>query len=255
MTSPFDLHESPGLRRAVGWSIAIHALVVVAFIVVPRDWLSRPEKKESLMIISLGGTPGPRSTGVTSMGGRTVEQVAPPPRRAEPIRPTPREPVVPVPVPVRTPPAPTKPATTAKPAPPVTTRPPVTGPEITQGNTRVDTGARGQGAGLTFGGGGAGGETDLKDFCCPYYLEQISSTVTSNWRKDQPERGLTVIKFTIRRDGSVADPVVEQSSGSPILDRLSRDAVTYSRFLPLPAEYTRDTLVIHLRFPYSGSSR
>lgn len=242
------------LNRAVTWSVAVHLSAVVALFVVPREWLSRKEPAKSVMTISLGGTPGPTSTGTTSMGGRTVEQVAPPPKRPEPVRPAPKE--VPVAAPVKAPPprpqATAKPATPAppKPAPPTATRPPVTGPQVVQGNTRVDTGARSQGAGLTFGGGGLGGETDLQDFCCRAYLDHLLSAIDGVWNKNQQERGMTVLKFTIQRDGSISDIVIESSSGSGVLDRAARAALQQARLLRLPAEYTKPTLTIHLTFPY-----
>ena len=247
--------DARGLNRAISWSLLVHVVALTVLFVVPRDWLSKSREQPPIMTISLGGTPGPNSTGTTAIGGRTVEQVAPPPRRPEPIRPTPKEDPAPIPVkPQAARPAAPKPTA----PPPVTaTRPPVTGPQVVEGSSRVDTGARGQGTGLQFGGGdGTGGETDLRNFCCPEFAQHLLSQVSSHWQKDQPERGLTVLKFTIRKDGSLAGlPIVETSSGSSVLDRLARNAVNDSRFLPLPAEYPRDTLTVHLRFPYSGSSR
>ena len=117
----------------------------------------------------------------------------------------------------------------------------------------MNTGAVSQGAGLSFGGDGlAGGETDLKDFCCPEYLNQVLSIIDSSWAKNQTERGATVMKFTIARDGSVRDVSVERSSGVGILDRASRSALVdpNTRLPSLPTEYQRPTLTVHLTFPY-----
>ena len=100
------------MNRAMTWSIGIHVGVVLFFLLVPRDWISTPPKRT--MTISLGGTPGPRSTGTTSIGGRTVEQVTPPPKRPEVVKPTPKN--EPDPVAVKPPPPQTaKPARGAKP--------------------------------------------------------------------------------------------------------------------------------------------
>lgn len=247
--SPQDVR---GMNLALVWSLVIHIGIVVGVVLVPRDWIVK--KPKPVITITLGGTPGPRSTGTTSIGGRTVEQVAPPPRRPEPARPVTPPKVDPAP-PARTPPPtpPRTPAPTATPAPPVATRPPVTGQQVAQGNTPVDTGARGQGAGLSFGGGGSGGETDLKDFCCPAYLQELTARIDQNWQKRQPERGTTEIRFSILRDGTITDVEITGRSGSGVLDRISRNAVTESRMQPLPAAYTTsDRLTIRLKFPYEG---
>lgn len=249
--SPFSPSASDvrGLNRALSWSFALHAVAVLALILVPREWLITKKEQPNLMTISLGGSVGPRTTGTTSAGGRTVEQVAPPTKRPEPARPVPKDdaPVIPV-KPRPAAPAP-KPAETPKPEVPVA-RTPVTGPVVTQGNTVADTGARGQGAGLTLGGGGAGGDVDLKNFCCPLYLDHLTSTIGANWKRTQPEKGLTVLKFTVRKDGVISDVLVETSSGSGVLDRAAKAALLDSRLLPLPPEYPRDTLTVHLKFPY-----
>jgi outer membrane biosynthesis protein TonB len=252
-----DLSDTRGLNRMITWSVVVHLLLVGLVVVLPREWFGRQEPKREVMTITLGGTPGPRSTGTNSLGGRTVEQVAPPPRRPEPVRPTP--PVEPTPAPpTRTPPrAETpRPAPTTKPAPPPT-RAPVTGAQVSQGSTKIDTGAVGQGTGLTFGGGGTGGVTDLSNFCCPAYLEHLLSTINRNWRSNQPERrGTATLRFTIRRDGTIDLPnvVVEKSSGSSLLDRAARAALIDSNgdLLALPSQYTEPVLIVHLNFPYGS---
>jgi protein TonB len=152
--------------------------------------------------------------------------------------------------PAETPSPPAKPAARATraprtPAPP----PPVTGRQVFRGNTPVDTGVLQTGAGLSFGGG-TGGETNLADFCCPDYLAQVASTIASHWQRQQEERGLAIIRFTIQKDGTIADITIEQSSGSGLLDRASRSALVDSRLPPLPPGYAFDALTVHLRFPY-----
>src|SRR4026208_2441052 len=94
------------MNRAVAWSLGVHVGVVLLFLVLPRPWFGDPPRR--VMTISLGGTAGPRSTGTTSIGGRTVEAVTPPTRRPEPIRPTP---------PVKPDPVAGKPPAAAKPHP------------------------------------------------------------------------------------------------------------------------------------------
>lgn len=244
--------DSRRANRAISWSVALHVVAVATAFLLPREWFAK-KPPPAVMTISLGGvTAGPKSTGTESMGGRAVEQVAPPPKRPEPV-PDPKAPPAPA-MPTRTPPrtAATEPAKVPKPPPMPPTRAPVTGQRITAGNTPVDTGARGQGAGLSFGGQpGTGGDTDLKDFCCPDYLTQLVTTIDGAWsQKNQQESGKTVLKFTIHRDGSIRDVIVEKSSGFGVLDRASRGALEDARLLPLPADYKKDTLTIHLTFPY-----
>ena len=106
---------------------------------------------------------------------------------------------------------------------------------------------------MTFGGGGTGGETDLRpDFCCPAYLQLLLERVGENWKRSQPESGTATIRFTVRRDGTITDITVQKSSGIGVLDRASRSAVTAVRLPPLPAEYKFDRLTVNLQFPYGG---
>jgi TonB family protein len=251
------LEPAPPLRRVMTWSFAIHVGLVIALFVVPREWLVRRADKPPVMTISIGGSTGPRTTGTNPIGGRTVEQVAPPAKRPEPVRPAPK-PAAPPPVPAKpTPPPPPRTAATAKPAPAPPKPAPVTGPQVTRGSTPVETGARGQGSGLTFEGGpGTGGETNLQDFCCPQYLSYLLATIESEWDQSGAAglRGVTVIRFVVERDGRISEHRVTESSGRENLDRLARRALLNVRqFRPLPAEYTEKQLIIHLKFPYGGS--
>lgn len=245
-----DPTESRRLQRVIWWSVGVHVGAVALAFVLPRSWFGPSRDERSVMTISLGGTAGPRSSGTTSIGGRTIERVAPPEKRPEPIRPTPPAP----PAPAAAKPTPKPTPTTAKPAATPPARAAVTGPQIAAGNTAVETGARSQGAGLTFGGGGTGGETDLSDFCCADYLQQIGAIIEARWARGHNGRGTTILRFTIRRDGSIdlGGLTVQQSSGNSIQDRAARAALFDARLLPLPAEYTNPTLTIHLSFPYGS---
>jgi hypothetical protein len=215
--SPAELRR---LNRVITWSVAIHVGVIGFVLLTPRSWWTRDPESKTVMTISLGGSPGPTTGGQTNIGGRTVEQVAPPPRRPQTTRPTPPAPAAPSATPAtRTPPRPTPPVSTAapRPAPPRSTakpqeaapqagsRPPVTGAQIARGNTAVDTGASGQGAGLASGGRFGGGDTDLANFCCPEYLNTIHPKIYARWTKNHPDRGTTINRFTIQRDGTVTN--------------------------------------------------
>jgi outer membrane biosynthesis protein TonB len=162
------------MNRATTWSIAVHVVVVFVLFVVPRDWIS--ERPKPALTITLGGMTGPRTTGTTSIGGRTVEQVVPQPKRPEVIRPVPT--TAPAPVPIKAPAQTARPSETSKPET-TPARPVATGQQLSRGSTQVDTGAKGTGVGLA-GGGGTGGETDLSKFCCPEYLT-LAQRIDASW--------------------------------------------------------------------------
>jgi TonB family protein len=244
--------DQAGLQRAMRWSFGVHIVVLVLLFALPRDWLTKDRTPQNLIFIEVGGSPGPRSTGQTAIGGRTVEEVAPPERRPEPVRPSTSPPDT-MTIPqrdVKIPPPP--PPRTARP-PSTVTRPPSRGQEVTRGNTAVETGARGEGTGLSFGGGGGtSGSLDVANFCCPEYIEVMRGTIDNNWNKNMPERGTSVMRFTIRRDGTIADIQVVQSSGSSLLDREAERTLRQTRLPPLPARFTEPSLGVRLTFPYEN---
>jgi periplasmic protein TonB len=249
-------HDPGGLRRMISWSFAIHVTALVLVAVLPRTWLFREAPRPPVMTISLGGTLGPRSTGMTPVSARPVEEVAPEPKRPTPVPVAAPRPDV-MTVPVKPTPKPTpKPETKTTPTP-VTSppKPPTTGKVVQAGTSAVETFARGVGAGLTVGGGGGGAQLKVdSDFCCQAYLVDVVNRISGVWRSVQPEHGTTVMTFTIQRDGSITGITVDTPSGSSLLDRQSRATLTDPalRLGPLPAEYTPDHLTIHLSFPYQG---
>jgi TonB family protein len=208
------------------------------------------------MIISLGGTPGPRSTGMTPIDARPIQQVVETPfnprtewvqppavKLPEMTAPTPEAP------PVRATEQPiTKSAETAR------GRQVTRGPEERSGTARAETGAtRGTGFGglTTGGGGGAGGYVEAGDFCCPEYLGTMVSMISQNWNQFQLVPGETLMKFTILRDGRIANLETEQSSGYIALDNAAQRALLATAQLPaLPTAYTEPELVVHLIFRY-----
>ena len=248
--------EDPrGLRSMISWSFAAHITALVVLFVLPRIWLFRPAPKPTVMTISLGGTLGPRSTGMTPIAARPVDQATPEPKRPQPVVAATAKPdvmTIPVKPPVKPPKEEQTKVNSNLPPPPVT-RPPNTGRQVQTGTSVVETGAKGLGAGLTVGGGGAGAQLKVdSDFCCPAYLQDVVSRISAVWRSVQPEHGTTVLIFTIQRDGAITGIQTETASGSSLLDRLSvatlRDPGLH--LAPLPAEYTPDHLTIHLSFPY-----
>jgi protein TonB len=237
-------------------SLAIHGGVVAVLVFGPMHWLSNPvERPKSVMTISLGGAgDGPRSGGITAIGGRPVQTTEPAPVR-EAIRPPAA--AVPEMVSPKTTVKAATPTKSAPPAPPTTTpdargRALTRGEEIRPGNALAETGARGQGFGLSTGGGAGSGSTlDVADFCCPDYLVLMMDKIKSNWNQQVELPGSVVVKFTIQRDGRLTDTIVEQTSGTLSLDQNALRAVMVTRQLvALPAAFPNPTLTVHLNFQY-----
>lgn len=233
-------------------SVAAHIGLVALLILNPDVWQGDIDKEpRTVMTISLGGAPGPRAGGMTPMGGQPVQAPAPvePTRPQAVTPPAPKAPEMTLPTknaPIRPQP---QPSTTA---PEATGRKPTTGAEVREGSARADTGARGQGFGLTTGGGGgAGAYLDVGDFCCPEYLETVVQRIQQNWSSKQNMAGATLVKFTIQRDGTLADVQVERPSGFVALDMTAHRAVMITqRVPPLPAQFPNQTLTVHLKFEY-----
>jgi TonB family protein len=199
------------------------------------------------MTISLGGAPGPRNGGLTSMGGRTVQ--APPPEPVKKVVETPPAPKTPeMALPTKNP-RQIKRQTEEAPKE-ATARTPSTG-QPQEGSTRVDTGARGQGFGLTSGGGGGTGVTvDTANFCCPEYLSQMITLIQRNWQSNQGIAGSVLMKFTITRAGTVENVQVEQSSGFVAHELSAQRALLLTRLPELPIQFPNATLTVHMRFEY-----
>jgi TonB family protein len=239
---------SERLDAMIPWSVAAHIALFAFMIFMPASWRGAvDEGPRTVMTISLGGAPGPRDGGLTTMGGRTVQ--APPP---EPVKKA-----------VETPPAaktpemalPTKNPRIVKQQPKeapkeATARTPATG-QPQEGSTRVDTGAKGQGFGLTSGGGGGTGVTvDTANFCCPEYLSQMVTLIQRNWQSNQAAAGSVIMKFTITRAGTIESVQVEQPSGFQVHELNAQRALLLTRLPELPIQYPNSTLTVHMRFEY-----
>ncbi|MDA1185385.1 MAG: TonB C-terminal domain-containing protein [Acidobacteria bacterium] len=219
------------------WSIAAHACVLGFLLFGPMDWgVAADQIPTTVMTISLGGAPGPRETGQTQMGGRTVE--APPPEAVERAMPPPPPREVEHVLPVETPPQ-----------RPRATPPPREEPQ--EGVTRTETSTRGQGFGLSTGGaGGSGVQLDVADFCCPEYIEQMVTLIQRNWQANQGVRGATLMRFVITRSGTIENVVVERPSGLLALDLAAQRALLTTRLAELPVQFPNPTLTVHLTFEY-----
>ena len=248
--------EPKGLERMATISVLAHAAVITLILAAPSGWLTRPaEAPRTIMTITLGGgAPGPMNGGLSTIGARPIQQQIPAdaPKTPEAVRPPAAKP------PEMT--APVEKPREAKTAPPVKQAPeqsrgrtPTRGPETREGNAVAETGARGQGFGLsTGGGGGLGSSLDVQNFCCPDYLVTMTERIRSNWSAKQEVAGNTVIRFTIERDGRITNSALEKSSGYTALDLAAQRSIEVTRQLaPLPGQFPNATLTVHLNFSYS----
>jgi protein TonB len=253
-----DRMQTPaGLQRMLTVSVAVHLTLAVALLFAPGGLLKRAaDPPRTVMTISLGGGgDGPDVGGMTTMGGRPVQTVTPPEdlTKREPIRPPAAK------TPEMTVPLPNAKAVKATAAPPVKQAPdeargrtPTRGAQTSEGSTVADTGIRGQGFGLSTGGGaGSGSSLDVADFCCPEYIAIMVTRIRSAWTQNQGAKGTTLVKFTIQRDGSLTNVELERSSGTTPLDFAAMRAVLNTRTLPpLPEAFSNPTLPVHLNFEY-----
>jgi TonB family protein len=231
-------------------SAAAHVAVFVVLALMSLNASSAPAPK--VFTVSLVGSEGPDTGGANPMGGRPIEQVAPadPKPVDKPPDVTPPKMVLPEPKP----PKPRRPETTTARADTPAVKPPVAGgDEVRTGSTKIDTGVRGTGFGLKSGGGAGGPVTlEVSDFCCKEYIEQVTARINEAWRREQGSLGTVVVKFTIRRDGSVDTPNVgiERSSGYQNLDFEAKRAVQIARLPALPAQFHDEVLVVRLTLNY-----
>jgi TonB family protein len=240
------------LTPLLGWSAVVHVVLTLLVAVVPAAWLgTRPVQEEVVMQISLGGAVGPRDGGLATQGGRPVQEARPIETKKviEPVR-APAAKAPEMIEPTKT--APKKLTPTAKvAAKDPRSRTPIKGAQVEQGNAVAQTTGKGQGFGLSSGGGGTGGYLDVANFCCPDYLATMLDLINRNWSSKQGADGNTLVKFVIERDGRITNVQVEQSSGVAALDYFSQRSLALTRQLPpLPTAYTGDRLTVHLNMAY-----
>jgi protein TonB len=242
------------LTPRVIWSVVAHVVVLAGAVLIPAP---QPEAPRTRMVISLaGGAPGPKTGGMTEIGGREIQAVAPP-LPLQPVAPPPPapQPKMSLPEPKRRPPQVRREESvrTPAPAPPVPPKP-STGEEVRAGSTPVETRARGTGFGLSSAGRegpAAAVQLDVRDFCCPEYIIRMRDAIDQNWRRERGMPGAKpIVKFTILRDGTVEGISVAQPSGHYLADQAARRAVALTQLPALPAQFTNPTLTVNLRFDY-----
>jgi TonB family protein len=242
--------KGDGLSSMLGASVVAHVVLLLLFVFAPAGWFGAENKvPETVMQISLGGPIGEDKAGLNTLGARPTQQVTENPKAVEPVRP----PAAKTPemiLPTKAPPKKTTPnPVDAK--DPRSSRP-TKGAEVQKGSAVAVTNARGQGFGLSSGGGGAGGYTDVANFCCPEYLSSAFAMIKANWNNRQNANGVTQMRFVIQRDGRIVDVSVEKSSGVQTLDYYAQRALLLTQKVgPLPPAFPDAALVVHLQFEYT----
>lgn len=228
-----------GLKKMVVWSLGLHAAMIVGLMLSPAV---RTDPPRTIMSISLSGSEGPKTEGMTQAGAQPIRQPVPPVEEKRPVVAPPKE------RPEMTIPDPKAKARLEKPKPATPTE-----SQPAANTAPAPTRVRGQGFGMsTSGGRGLGGvQVDAADFCCKEYLELMVEAIRAKWNNQQGVVGSNVMKFTILRDGTIAQIQLERPSGFGVLDSESQHALqATARLEPLPQPYPNPSLTVHLRFDY-----
>jgi len=242
--------KGDGMSSMLTASAAAHVTLLLAFVFTPAWWLGADNKPpETIMQISLGGPIGPSDGGLSTLGGRTIQQAVPvePKKPIEPVRP-PAAKAPEMVMPTKAPPKKTEPNKVEAKDP--RSNRPTKGAEVQQGTSVADTKAKGMGFGLSSGMGGEGGRLEVGDFCCPEYLAAMSNLIKRNWNSQVGAVGRTHLRFVIQKDGRIVDITVEQSSGVETMDSYAKRALLLTKLPPLPAAYPEAALAVHLYFDY-----
>lgn len=246
--------EPGGLKKTAALSLAAHAAAIALILMIPSVMPRAAQQPRVVMNISLGGSPGPKTGGMQMIGGRPIQAAQPSadPQIAKNTLPS----LAPTPPKMALPDAKQKPRTPLKPT--VSSKDPKgtavgRGFETQAGTAKVETGAKGQGFGLSTGGsaGDGGVKLDVAGFCCPEYIVDMRDRIIKNWNQNQRSAGVVIMKYIIQRNGQITDVEVEVSSGNPVLDLAAQRALINTRTLaPLPSGFPGPQLPVHLKFEY-----
>ena len=243
--------KKDALSSMLGASVLAHVAIFVVFVFAPAWWFgAKQDVPETIMQISLGGPIGPATGGREVLGANPVQTAVPveTKKSIEPVRP----PAAKTPEMVEPTKAPPKKATPNKvDAKDPRSAKPTVGKEVQQGSSIAKSPAKGEGFGLSSGGGGAGGHLEVTDFCCPEYLVTMQTLIRRNWNSQVGAVGRTHLRFVIQKDGRIADITIEQSSGVETMDSFARRALLLTKLPPLPAGYSESALAVHLYFEYT----
>jgi len=94
---------------------------------------------------------------------------------------------------------------------------------------------------------------DSANFPFTYYLRQVTGKIEENWIRPQQNLGRVVVYFRIKRDGTILESHIQESSRNQTVDLLASGAIKRSEpFPPLPVEFGGDYLGIYLCFGLGG---
>ncbi len=245
--------------KALALSLLGHVVIVAALVglVVSGIW-DRPKVHVVNLVSSIAAVGNPAGS-AAPLPARTLTPAAreiapdPVPREREVAKPTE------VALPSR---AAAKPTDAALPWREVTSRPgkrelpPLSMPSDRRGKTAVEPASRPSVAALGQATGSISGQgsltLDVTDFPHEWYLRQVLQKVEERWqtqnRSSEPAQKPRIY-VEIRRDGFIAPPRIEQSSGNSIYDRAALRAITEaSPFPPLPADWANPSLRVLFNF-------
>ncbi len=87
------------------------------------------------------------------------------------------------------------------------------------------------------------------------WVSRFKNEVYRNWIVPQPAlmgfRGHVEFEFMVERDGTMSTIRMVRSSGIPAFDRAAQNALTGSRFLPLPSDYGPPRITMRVTFYYN----
>ncbi|HEY9623461.1 MAG TPA: TonB family protein [Crinalium sp.] len=84
------------------------------------------------------------------------------------------------------------------------------------------------------------------------YISTVDQKVDHHWQQVAPDTTrVTVVRFTLNREGQLENVSIKQSSGSDDIDQIALQAVIEAApFDPLPSSYPGDQLVINFTFSH-----
>jgi TonB family protein len=87
------------------------------------------------------------------------------------------------------------------------------------------------------------------DFPYTIYIDRMKSLIGTHWFRPQGATATATIHFTINRDGTIRDVMLEKASGDGTFDRAAQRAVMEASPLPpLPFAFSGNYLGVHLTF-------
>lgn len=231
---------------ALAGSVALHALVVVTFLVAGAG-RHRPALPPFYRV-SLVAPPGVPAVAAPSAPAPSTP-ARPAPAKPAPARPRARATPPPQPVPSHEPAVPLARAAPPKPQP----QPPTPNPQPPAGTRAAPTQPVGVPGGAPGGTDVATIKTEGVEFPFPGYLQNLVSQVYRRWRPAPSNASLEAeVFFFVHRDGSVTGLQFIKRSGSFAFDLEAQGAVEAaaraSAFGQLPAGYGADVLPVSFYF-------